>query len=142
MNAALPLPLPDWISQYVCSKRRRATHHITHNGNEWFLRVPTKEQGGFMRSVTEHQHFSPGALVTPTRNAERTLQIQEWARAHLESTDDSANRIGALELAILFHKDCPDSRFSARTIGNAMSWLGYKRMKSRGVNVYTGLKYI
>ena len=141
MNASLLLP--EWISQHVCSKRRRATHHISHNGSELFLRVPTKEQGGFMRSVTEHQHFSPGALVTPTRNAERTLQIQEWARAHLESTNDSANRISALELGSLLLKDCSDSRFSARTIGNAMSWLGIgKRMKTRGINVYCGLKYI
>ena len=78
------------------------------------------------------------------KNTERTLQIQEWARAHLESTDDSANRIGALELGTLYQKDNPVlTPLSSRALGNAMSWLGIgKRMKTRGVNVYCGLKYI
>jgi hypothetical protein len=135
-----PVSLPIWLSQYVVSEKRRATHKCEYKNQEWYLRVPTKQQLDFKRNVDTCQHFSPGAVLTPMRNTEKTLAVQAWAGAHLERTELSSDRISAVELSDLFHKDCT-LVISARALGNAMSWLGFKRIKTRGVNKYTMLRY-
>lgn len=132
--------LPEFLDQFFvpADSAKKYTHVCTWGQHMWRFSVPAAKLRRFWREVKAGEIYTPDAEVHQV--CDQARDIEYWAAARVVETDDAHDRISAADAAAAFKRDT-GAEISARALGDTLARvLGWKRIKSCGVMVYTNVK--
>ena len=132
--------LPDFLQPFFVCEGSPYTHVLLLRDFLWRFDVPASKQRQFWRHLKEGENYSQGAEMHQV--SDQSHKVEAWAAAHITQTGNHRfDRLSAADVAYLFKHDT-GCIISARALGDVLTRvLEWKRLKSHGVVVYTGITY-